>query len=802
MEQPKLISLRIRHTALLASACLAAPLVAQEPAPISDHAQREISRRSLAVDEAQELLKKGDEAYLAGRYEEAVEAYAGARELLPAAPLTAELRAAATDRFAQASVEHGRSLVRAGDRARAITVMERVLAPTVAPDHAGARTFRAELDDPIRTNPALTYEHTRNVDEVRRLLYTAEGAYNLGDFNKARSTYQDVLRIDPTNTAARRGMERVAAEKGSYYRSAYDHTRAELLNQVGAAWELQVAPAAIDPTLLQIDAGLVDRGFIPVDRKLDRIVIPSVQLDQANIDEAIDFLRARSFELDTLETDPARRGVNFTVNLGEVDSDTAAEVRNMRFNLNLTQVPVSQVLRYITDMTRTTYVTDDFAVTIRPFASGSEGMIRRTYRVPPDFISSLSRGAAAGTAEADPFAAPASAGLLTRRPSAREVLEAQSIRFPEGASAIHSPTTNTLMVVNTAANQEIVAQLIDSIAQTEPIMVAVRVTIIRTEQSNLQEIGYDWLLSDFNLGADGRMRLSGGTQGSGGLIDDIAAVGALPSNPITSGLRSGDQAVTGNSIDTLIQESSTGERQGPAARAPGILGVNGLVNNGIVQGLLRGLDRKKGTDIMSQPSMITRNGQASSIVLSREFIYPTEYEPPELPNQTSSQGGSFPVTPATPTAFTKTDVGLTLDVLPMADANKQFVEVTLNPTITDFDGFVNFGSPIYSTTQVLGVGGGQQTQRTEITNNAILMPVFSTQRATTNVIVADGATIVIGGMLRDSIETVEDKVPVIGDLPVVGRFFQSRAHRPVSTAIIFLVNVELMDPTGRRFNQR
>ena len=69
-------------------------------------------------------------------------------------------------------------------------------------------------------------------------------------------------------------------------------------------------------------------------------------------------------------------------------------------------------------------------------------------------------------------------------------------------------------------------------------------------------------------------------------------------------------------------------------------------------------------------------------------------------------------------------------------------------------------------------------------------------------IVADGSTIVIGGLLQQSVQNVEDKTPVFGNLPVIGRLFQSKAHQPVSSALIFLVNVQLLDPTGRPFRQQ
>ena len=157
-----------------------------------------------------------------------------------------------------------------------------------------------------------------------------------------------------------------------------------------------------------------------------------------------------------------------------------------------------------------------------------------------------------------------------------------------------------------------------------------------------------------------------------------------------------------------------------------------------------------------------------------------------------------PATPATPTAFEKKDVGITLEVLPVADANKRFVDITLNPSFSDFDGFVNYGTPINSTI----AGPLRAVQVVEITQNQILMPVFSVQRLSTQLTVADGATIALGGLMQERVQNVEDKVPVLGSIPVLGRLFTTTAKQPVTTAIIFLVHVELLDPTGRPYRDR
>ena len=93
------------------------------------------------------------------------------------------------------------------------------------------------------------------------------------------------------------------------------------------------------------------------------------------------------------------------------------------------------------------------------------------------------------------------------------------------------------------------------------------------------------------------------------------------------------------------------------------------------------------------------------------------------------------------------------------------------------------------------------TSRQLLTDNRILMPVFSTHKAATSLSVADGATIVIGGLLQDRIQTVDDHTPRLGELPLVGRIFQSKVTQPSSTAVVMLVNIQLVDPTGKPFNK-
>ncbi|MFN4872382.1 MAG: Amuc_1098 family type IV pilus outer membrane protein [Akkermansiaceae bacterium] len=773
----------------------------QESKPKLSLADKELQKRRAAVEEAQMLLQKGDELYLAGKFKDAIDAYAGASASFPDSPTTAELRNAALDRYAQASIEHARELARVGKVAEAKKVIEVVLDKNIAPNHPGALATRNELDDPIRTNPAITGDHVKDVDQVRRLLYMADGAYDLGKFDEAENHYTSILKIDSHNEAARRGMERVSNTKSKFYKSAYGQARAEALMQVSREWELPLASKFETPNLPVINDKASPNSNVPLSNKLTRIIIPQFIVENATLMEAVDVLRARAAANDTFELVPELKGMNITVNLGDPSASPAKEILARKFDLRVSNVPVEQILKYITDMTKTSFRYDDHAVTITHKGAAGNSLISRTYRVPPDFLSNLTAGASVKAKEEDDIfnETPNVNKSLAQRMGAQEAFALQGVSFPQGASVTYIPTSNSLLVVNTLSNHDIIQQIIDLVVQTDPVIVTVKMTMIKIEKSVLEELGFDWMINEFGLGGKSsalsdRGYLTGGTVGTGALIDDFPVVGAtgVPRNPITAGNRSGEGAFSGFNLDTLL--ASGGDRDVQQfSRAPGVVGLNGVIDNTTMQVLMRGMDQNKGADILATPSITTRSGQAASITMIREFIYASEYETPQIPQSVNSITPT-PIVPSTPSAFETRDTGVFMEVLPTVDENRRYIDVAIKPVITDFDGFVNYGSPI----NFVGADG----ESVELTKNAILQPVFSVKKVDSSVVIADGATIVIGGLLKDSVTKLEDKTPILGSIPMLGRFFKSEGVRHNSTAILFFVNVELVDPTGKPYRER
>lgn len=806
----------------------------------SSLAQREMVRRQNDVVDGDRLLSEGRAAYAKGDYQQAVDKYKQALNKVPEAPMFADRRQSITAHLSDASVALAMQYRKVGKYPEARTVLEEVLKKD--PENAAAKCELGYLDDPIRTNPALTFEHTQSVDKVRRALYTAEGNYNLGKYDEAKHEYEKVIRLDPYNTAARRGMEKVSQTKSDYYRAAYDQTRAELLSQVDAAWELSVP--AEGPSLPSISGPTPDNqgGVAYITEKLRRIVIPRIDFADTTVEEAIDFLRLRAAELDTLELDPAKKGVNFVVRrpratgvapAAEAGAEAAApgaeelpaaviDVGALRVKeLRIRNVPLAVALKYICEQTKLRYKVDDFAVTLVPQTETGEDIFTRSFTVPPDFATSLDTGGeGGGGAEADPFAAADKKGTaktLSARKPILELLKASGIVFAEGASATLS-SNGVLLVTNTPSELDKVEQLVQAYGNKQPKQVKITTKFVEISQENNDELGFDWIVSPFGLNSE--IFAGGGTKGNQGgrTAADFASpvdgttVAGIPAaqdstvnpNVSTNGLRSGDQAISRNNIDAVLNNTSRATQKSNVA--PGIMALTGLFNDGQVQMIMRGLAQKKGTDLMTAPSVTAKSGQKATIEIIREFIYPTEYEPPQIPQTmgTSSGlsltggtsgggGGSFPVTPATPTAFETRNTGVTLEIEPTIGENDFVIDLRFVPEIVEFEGFVNYGSPIQTTsTDVLG-----NPVTNVLTENRIEMPVFSTRRVSTQLTIYDGYTVAVGGLMREDVQKVEDRVPILGDIPIIGRLFQSTSENRIKSNLIVFVTAQIIDATGR-----
>jgi len=243
----------------------------------------------------------------------------------------------------------------------------------------------------------------------------------------------------------------------------------------------------------------------------------------------------------------------------------------------------------------------------------------------------------------------------------------------------------------------------------------------------------------------------------------------------------------------------------PAGPAAGVLALAGVFTNPQFQVVLRAINQQKGVDLVSAPKVTVTSGRKATINITRKFPYPRDYSPPQVP-QTQANSGFNPATPATPTSFETRNVGVQLEVEPTVGPDGYTIELSLSPQITEFQGFVNYGTPIQTTANKTlrvpsAVGPAIEvpigSQLITLTPNVISQPVFSVRQVDTQVTIYDGQTVVLGGLMREDVQKVQDKTPILGDIPLAGALFRSSANQRIKRNLLIFVSAGLLDPAGQ-----
>lgn len=804
------------------------------PGSLDSGADREITRRQEDIAVAEESMRRGDAALASNDIEGAYLSYKKAVDLIPAGSATRGLHARALARFSSAAVRYAEHLVSQGEYAKAEAVAREVLEPRYNPNYRPAAVFLSRLEQPDYFNKTITPQFAADREKVEQLLMDANGFADSGRYDMAQKRYQQALTIDKDNAAAFRGLEEVELGKQRYYESAYNETRSRMLWQVDKAWERphrRFSDSRVTDSSLGQDER---RGTELMIARLNRIVIPRIDLRDATVRQAVNFLQQRSRELDTTESSEDRRGINIVLKLpsgsapapaaNEIGGEPAAPAPAVdnRITLNLSNVPLYEALRYVATLAGLKVKVEPFAVSIVPLSEPTDTLEQREFKVPPGFISATGTGSQEPVAQAGRATEDGSSIKLGARQNAKDFLESQGVEFPPGASANFIPGRSRLVVRNTASNLDLIESLVDAAMGEQPTQVEIQSKFVEISQDNVKELGFDWALGPFSIG-------NSGTFGSGG--SQVTDNGVWPfRNPngsvvgvdqVTGGLRTGSgtgprSALSVNSINTLIAQnlglSTTG---GPG---PGIFTIAGVFTNPQFQVVIRALNQKKGVDLMAAPKVTTKSGQKATITISREFPYPQEFEPPQVPQDsggnngnaiiigpslTGAAGNDPIVTPSFPTDFTTRNLGVTLEVEPQIGPDGYTIDLTLSPEVVDFEGFINYGSPILApvTQSILDpttlLSLGERTTSRILTENVINQPIFSTRKVTTNVSIWDGQTVALGGLIREDVQKVSDKVPVLGDIPLAGVLFRSEVDQKIKRNLIVFVTARLMDAAGQ-----
>ncbi|MGJ8725679.1 MAG: hypothetical protein ACSHYB_14055 [Roseibacillus sp.] len=169
--------------------------------------------------------------------------------------------------------------------------------------------------------------------------------------------------------------------------------------------------------------------------------------------------------------------------------------------------------------------------------------------------------------------------------------------------------------------------------------------------------------------------------------------------------------------------------------------------------LVKQLSSRRGFELTSTPTLTCRNNESGKVELIRELTYPTEYDPPSLPEKKEDHEGFFPVTPSSPKSFETRNVGFEASFKGRKVGDS--IDFSFDVSRTSFFGFINYGSPI--TAPAKGLFGNPVD--VVVTENRIEMPLFDVKKLASTVTMKSGQYLAIGGLSSDLQPALERLAP-------------------------------------------
>src|SRR6266478_500008 len=436
-------------------------------------AEREVQRRQAAMPQGEAALARGKSAMKAKNYTLANQEFKTAVSYLPDSVVSGKAHDEAVDGFCKSAVILAQARIAQGDYAGAEAILSQALSNRYNPNCREAQELYKHLRTPGYFNKTVTPNFVNKVEEVKQLLTDADGFYQSGQYDLAMKRYDQVLALDPYNTAARKGQEKINNTKYQYGEQAYDETRSRQLWKVEGAWQQPVRKYGLTGAPVGVGVGRELGGTALVSKKLNSIIIPHLEFRDATIREAIDVLREQATENDT--GPEGQRGVNIVLRLvpiGQVAPPSmpvqptgtatpggggaapaagaspaagqgtgpaqtgpgaapvpapAAGPAGARITVTLDNIPLGEALRYVASQAGLKVKVEPYAVSLIPLSEQSSDLITKRYHVPPEFFGGPldvgyyigsqvagGGGTGAGTVTGINEAAPVSTNVLER----------------------------------------------------------------------------------------------------------------------------------------------------------------------------------------------------------------------------------------------------------------------------------------------------------------------------------------------------------------------------------------------------
>jgi type II secretory pathway component GspD/PulD (secretin) len=365
-----------------------------------------------------------------------------------------------------------------------------------------------------------------------------------------------------------------------------------------------------------------------------------------------------------------------------------------------------------------------------------------------------------------------------------------------GKTVLFNDRLGELLVRGTTADLELVAQAIELLNQTPP-QVTIEAKFADLSQEDSRGLGFNWYLGN-TLMNNGAIGLQGGSAPSyQGPSTQANPSGIFPGGgsitPGTTTITPGPGVIPASATDGLLTSGIRNEYGSGLSSLPTLGTITGIMTDPQFRVAVQAIEQRTGSDLLAAPKVTTESGRQAHLA-AQDLV--TIVTSAGVTGNTGSSGafggGASSVAQSITYSTTFLALGPSLDVIPTVCSDGYSISMALIPTYTEFIGYDNPGQ--FVPQAQVGVGS---TVSIPITAQ-LPLPHFRIRQVATACDVWDGQTIVLGGLISETITKIHDKVPVLGDLPFFGNLFQSQSSDSTKENLLIFVTPTIIDPAGNR----
>ena len=684
-------------------------------------------------------------------------------------------------------------------------------------------------------------ENNKTQLEVNVLMVEGRELFRKGEYRKALDTFKEVVQRDPYNITARRYIKECQESLMKITVDDFDVIKRERLYDVDKTWlmETRTEKAA------KVEQGTVAAAARDMDSALQQ-KIPSLKFTDAKVMDVFDYLRQNS--------EP-----KVAINIADQESiKKLADANQDQVTLHLNQVPLIDVVKYICQAKGLMYrvVNNQIEIT----GKESQRLRPQVFQLSRRSLADIDLGSDVEAGESDdnkrikvlfkkiglPEVKGATA-IYNRRQNRLIVTDTDAnIKVIEEFIKKYDETPYQVQIEArfvTIQNDDL-TQLVfrhflernytwdydrgrynDRYNITAPNLEREMTPGLRYIRSYMNEDTYDPLLSSYeiptlagtgnsyddylatkrfkpnmpeygDLGVNGAQTLYKSILLQQGLVDqaqrkvdalqtarnkympaspEYALLDAALQNAMTN---NGLSAMNANLQYTIQQFNNVNYSDKVANDGLGkVMDVSGVLGPAMWRSVIYALDNAEGVHTIFAPKVTVKTGQRAEIKDITKVRYNTEIDDAEDPQLQVGDAFQYITDYAvTPKNWEDREYGTTLKVTPSVQVDGRTIELDVQPEVSDLVSWRQFVSS---------------------RNNVFELPQFYVQSVRTLVKVNDGDTVVMGGLMRDQLIRTDDKVPILGDLPLIGRFWRSNTEVAKKSNLMIFINAKLIDPSGQ-----